>query len=105
MEGDPEFHLPTRVPILDYDITNSEEMDDDHLIHNGETNNFEINDGENIKRERIYDEEHGLHYAPDEEVEENNPWEEDMLVPDIMRVNILVEPQEQNNHHNFYHGI
>lgn len=68
MEGDPEFRLPTRVPILDFDVGTNEEMDDDHLIHNGEINKFEINDEENMGDDRVHDKENGLQHAPHEEV-------------------------------------
>lgn len=106
MEGDPKLYLPTRVSILDFDIATSKEMDNDHFIHNREINNFEINDGENLGDDRVQGDKNALHYAPDEEVEENEPQkEEDMLVPHIMRVNILVEQREPNHHHNFHHGF
>lgn len=48
-EGDLTYRLPTRLPIIDYDITNSEEMEEKEIQ--------EINNGENIEEDELFEEE------------------------------------------------
>lgn len=72
IEGDPTHRLPTRLPILDEDITTSEEQDD--------YDNPEANNAENLEDDEI-EGENDIHYNKDQEYFE----EGDVMVPDTHR--------------------
>lgn len=76
--------LPARIPLIDFDVTTSEEIDDYQ----------EANNAENIDDDEQFVGENNIHYNEDEEgVDENDPPEayNDVMVPNFQR--------------NFHHGF
>lgn len=78
VEGGLVYRLSTRLPIIDYDITTREELDD----------NQESNNAENLEEDELFGE-NDLHYNKDEEVGQENDmqyneeeFDDDAVVPD-----------------------